>query len=390
MAGLLDWFNDPQTQGMLGLSAGLLQAGGPNLRPTGIGQGLSQGLLMGSNLANDARRGQLMGLQGQAMQEQLATQKRTQAAIDALAQQIPEADRQRFLADPAGYLKTQNEGYTLSADQVRMQGGKQVAQGPQSVKYQDAGAFLIPINTQGQQVGPAVPKSVTPDAQANLGQRKFEFGNLSKYQGAQLGNDAARLGIDRQRLGLDAARAQFEMVPGAGGLTGRSAQEVAAAAAKVPATAQAQAAVDLPGAVSKADQAVALIDEMIKHPGLPGAVGATKIPFQDTGINPFDTGVLAGARFIPGTKEAGFQAYLNQVKGGAFLQAFETLKGGGQITEIEGRKATEAITRMDVAQNEAEFVKAARDYQDVIKKGVERARQKASGGTTQQPRVVDW
>lgn len=227
MPGLLDWFNDPQTQGMLGLSAGLLQAGGPNTRRTGIGQGLSQGLLMGSNLANDARKGQLMGLQGQSMQTQLEAQKRAQAAIDALAQQIPEADKARFLADPAGYLKVQNEGYTLSPDQTRMQGGRVVGQGTQSVTYQDAGAFLIPVNKQGQQVGPAVPKGVTPDAQANLGQRQHEFGNLSRYQGAQLGNDAARLGIDRQRLGFEGQRLGLEGIntyyntgmglPGAGG-----------------------------------------------------------------------------------------------------------------------------------------------------------------------------
>ena len=101
-------------------------------------------------------------------------------------------------------------------------------------------------------------------------------------------------------------------------------------------------------------------------------------------MGPFDTGVLPGARFIPGSKEAGFQAYLDQVKGGAFLQAFETLKGGGQITQIEGEKATAAITRMSVAQNESEFVKAAREYQDAIKKGVERARRSATGQGTAQ------
>ncbi len=40
-----------------------------------------------------------------------------------------------------------------------------------------------------------------------------------------------------------------------------------------------------------------------------------------------------------------FNAMLDQVQGGAFLQAFESLKGGGQITQIEGEKATQAIVR---------------------------------------------
>jgi hypothetical protein len=59
------------------------------------------------------------------------------------------------------------------------------------------------------------------------------------------------------------------------------------------------------------------------------------------------------------------------------LQAYETLRGTGQITEIEGAKATSAITRMRLAQSEKDFVQAAREFQDVIRRGVDRARSKA-------------
>ncbi len=68
---------------------------------------------------------------------------------------------------------------------------------------------------------------------------------------------------------------------------------------------------------------------------------------------------------------------LNQSKGGAFLEAFKALKGGGQITEIEGKKATDAIARMDRSQSKAEFDKALSDYEGVIKLGVDRANQLA-------------
>lgn len=144
-------------------------------------------------------------------------------------------------------------------------------------------------------------------------------------------------------------------------------------------TANAQAALDLPNVIAKAQQATELIDQMIgskgkalpagakevaPHPGFSTAVGATLTP---------------GLKYIEGSDTAGFMRLLDQVKGGAFLQAFESLKGGGQITEVEGKKATDAINRMDKSQSEAEFVKAAREFQDVIRAGVQRAKGRAGG-----------
>jgi hypothetical protein len=133
----------------------------------------------------------------------------------------------------------------------------------------------------------------------------------------------------------------------------------------------AKAKLDLPGAVDKAALASQQIDELLSHPGFSSTVGATLKP---------------GARFIDGTPEADFTKRLDQLKGGAFLQAFESLKGGGQITEAEGKKATEAISRMDKAQSEKEFVNAAREFQGFINKGVERAKIKAGGVPASQPK----
>jgi hypothetical protein len=133
----------------------------------------------------------------------------------------------------------------------------------------------------------------------------------------------------------------------------------------------AKAKLDLPGAIDKAALASQQIDELLSHPGFSSTVGATLRP---------------GARLVDGTPEADFTKRLDQLKGGAFLQAFESLKGGGQITEAEGKKATEAISRMDKAQSEKEFVNAAREFQGFINKGVERARVKAGGAPSAQPK----
>lgn len=59
MPGLLDFFNDPNSQQMLGLASGLLSAGGPQPFPTSVGQGLSQGLLTGSKFRSAAQQAQL-------------------------------------------------------------------------------------------------------------------------------------------------------------------------------------------------------------------------------------------------------------------------------------------------------------------------------------------
>ncbi len=53
------------------------------------------------------------------------------------------------------------------------------------------------------------------------------------------------------------------------------------------------------------------------------------------------------------------------------------LKAAGAITEIEGAKATQAISRMNKAQSEVEYIKAARELQEVVRKGVERGRRMA-------------
>jgi hypothetical protein len=74
-----------------------------------------------------------------------------------------------------------------------------------------------------------------------------------------------------------------------------------------------------------------------------------------------------------------------QLTGGAFLQAFESLKGGGQITEIEGAKATAALARLqNLRQSDRGYKQALSDFRFEVEQLVELARKKA-GGTSAQP-----
>lgn len=140
----------------------------------------------------------------------------------------------------------------------------------------------------------------------------------------------------------------------------------------------------LPTAIETANEGIRLIDEMVgkreikdasgkviqkgtkPHPGFSSYVGATLVP---------------GMRFVEGSDTASFDVRQKQIEGRAFLEAFNALKGGGSITEKEGEKGTAAIMRMNKASSEKEYVAAARELQDILGKGVERARAKAGGAT---------
>jgi hypothetical protein len=69
-----------------------------------------------------------------------------------------------------------------------------------------------------------------------------------------------------------------------------------------------------------------------------------------------------------------FESYHNQLKGKAFLAAFESLKGGGQITEIEGQKAEQAISRLNLAMSEKDYKEALQDLRQVVEQGLQRAK----------------
>lgn len=258
------------------------------------------------------------------------------------------------------------------------------------------------MNGQGVIVG-YLPKGASPDAQlrsqTTLQTHATPSGSaILQEEGANTrhttASGSAVLGAETTRRGQDIVDARTRAEGAANrGVTLRGqnlgidpavqgAVAQARAAGKEFGEAGAQGQINLPTALAKGEQAVNLVDQMIggltldkngnltlpkggakPHPGFSVGVGASAQP---------------GFQYIPGTDKAGFYALLDQVKGGAFLQAFESLKGGGQITEVEGKKATDAITRMNTAQSEAEFVKGAREFQDVIRAGMQRAQNRAT------------
>lgn len=146
----------------------------------------------------------------------------------------------------------------------------------------------------------------------------------------------------------------------------RREQSKQAAIGKTEGETLAAAQADLPQREADAAYMLKLLDDLVAHPGLPEVVGVPDI-------------TTAGGR-MPGSAGAGFRERLGQIKGRQFLEAFESLKGGGQITEVEGAKAESAIARLGTAQSEKEFIEAAREFQGVITNALNRVREKARGG----------
>jgi len=148
----------------------------------------------------------------------------------------------------------------------------------------------------------------------------------------------------------------------------------------------------LPNAIASSQKALANIDAML---GDARVVNNQIVATQGKGPHPgFSSAVGAGIglRFIPGTPASDFQERFREVTSGAFLEAFESLRGGGSITEKEGEKATAAKTRMNLAQSEKEFVTAAREYQSIIRDGVKRAQSRLTKAqsTSALGNVVDF
>lgn len=68
--------------------------------------------------------------------------------------------------------------------------------------------------------------------------------------------------------------------------------------------------------------------------------------------------------------------------GSNFLQAFEQLKGGGQITEKEGEKAEAAFGRLQRSQSKKQYLEALDTLEGVMNELLSNAEIKASGGAS--------
>lgn len=221
--------------------------------------------------------------------------------------------------------------------------------------------------------------TVVPGSEASVTNTPYQTEQLGISRG-QLGVAQGNLAVNQSRLGLEERRVKTAEEQQRNASDPAFQQSMAAAKATGEAIAKGDVAAvqKLPQIITRADQAINLIDTMVGKQATKDASGKVTPGTQPHPGFENAVGFGLGQRFVPGTDAAGFQAMYDQVKGGSFLEAFESLKGGGAISEKEGEKATSAINRMSLATSEAEFKSAAREFQSVIRNGVKLAKERAA------------
>jgi hypothetical protein len=235
------------------------------------------------------------------------------------------------------------------------------------------------------------------------------FAEYFRMSQPQLGVAEQRLELDRQRMEID--RRRFEVAQAKNEADARAAQrnlslaerkyelsirqfelqsdpayQARMAQARTVATETAKSDVaalaEAPIAIEQGNAAMALLNRMVGDPNAKGAAAQPHAGFQGV----IGATLMPGARLAHGTPEADFDAMLEQVLGGAFLEAYERLAGTGQVTEIEGKKATQAITRMQRSVSESEFLQAAKEFRSALQTALDRTNTRlATARTRTQP-----
>ncbi len=222
-----------------------------------------------------------------------------------------------------------------------------------------AGQFTDPLDRQEKQLG--IQKT-----QAEIGKLNREHTGANEYGlNPVLGQDEQGNMVVMQP-GKDGSLVRSKLPPGVSVDYGLKSRQQAQG--KEAGTAQGKAAVNLPMAMNAADRITSQIDALLKpDSGLDRVTGAVY------GRLPEMTNTSKGARDA--------QSRIDQINGNVFLQAYETLKGAGAISNVEGEKAEKAFARLRSQNLNTESYKSAlQDLKGEVLKLTEIAKARASGG----------
>ena len=115
------------------------------------------------------------------------------------------------------------------------------------------------------------------------------------------------------------------------------------------------------------------IDALLADPGLDQAVGTM--------------GAITGNLGPLAPEAARAKSRIDQLRGQVFLEAYSQLKGSGQITEIEGAKAENALARLQTNLSPEDFRAALLEFRTIIEGAMSRPPgwTSSQGGQTDQP-----
>jgi hypothetical protein len=274
------------------------------------------------------------------------------AAIDG---GLPAADALRIAMQPAGAV----EGVSVGGNLVNPITGEIIYQGAQEQEQGEVrqiGDRIVRVNPDGTvaELYAAPQATVTQATGLELGLTGEDAGKIFNVDPSgkitAIGGGGVNVNLPGQPTigtippGYQAIQNpdgtyRYEAIPG-----GPVATEAAAVEGQKSAFA------------ATAEDSMRLIDSIINDPALPSI-----------------TGMLQGR--IPPLTQAGTNllAKVEQVQGQAFLQAFDSLKGGGAITEREGFAAQNAIARLQRTQDNVAFAAALKELNALLDRGRRRA-----------------
>lgn len=378
---MINNFMNPNMMALLGAAQGLLQSSGASPRQITMGEALGNGLQGGMQ---GMQQGIDMQMRGQHME---AIKNEAQMKQNKL---LRDMEIQEYLRKNVGGGDS-NDPVDLGKKLISSGYQELIPMGTQLLKSKTAKSFIKGLDGKGQptfytgySTGEVAPTGVTPaeklmqinrGSQIDLanpytGQAQTSLGvGMSPGQAASLSQAERHFGqsqgLAQQKFALDQLRTAMEMDP-----KYQASKAGMIAAGKESALNQVKSTQELPRVIQQGEQTIKLVDDLLNHPGFKMSVGKS-------------APIGSALSLVPGTDSASFDIALNQLKGKQFLEAFESLKGGGQITQIEGEKATQAMSRMEKANTEDEFIRASREFQSIIQQGIGRA--KAKAGVSQQP-----
>jgi hypothetical protein len=248
----------------------------------------------------------------------------------AVATQLLEQQMQA--ADPMYRLGLERE--QLEVERLRNGGGTESPAGYRELELRATAAGLVP------------------------GTPEFQQFMLSGGGGIREGRPAAFEALHQQALaagleeGSDAYK-NFMLTKGAGD----------AARAKEIGTTSGTAAAELAGATAMLGTIDTQINDLLSDPYLPDMLG------------PIDS------RLPNVTSDAArVQGRIDQLSGGAFLQARQMLKGGGAITDFESQRAEQAFARLQTAQRPEDFAQALKEFRAIVAQGVQKLQAQSQMG----------
>jgi hypothetical protein len=151
--------------------------------------------------------------------------------------------------------------------------------------------------------------------------------------------------------------------------TSETGEQIARPIAGTPAALEAQE--KRSGLQARSDTARNMLATIESVVGRPAGNGLTAVE-ADPAL-PGILGLIEGRLPAKTQAQANLMAKYEQITGRAFLEAFETLKGGGQITETEGIKATQALGRLQRTQSPKVFKESLYEFSDIVRQGLARA-----------------